>query len=169
MENRDTEILERVSETTNTKTGEFNGSALTPKLCGWHLQFLIRYGFENRDKVMKSFVKFLNSGDPEDKFYQTPGDCVLCGEVYGHPKFPNKSGIFTSPVVSVERLKLDFALGKRHDLLCATTESGNHYYFYSDDCSTHMTLMLDHMKNRGKLSRWPGRYLERKEWGKCYL
>ena len=169
MENRDTERLEGISKMTAASMEKSDELEWTPRLCGWQLQFLIHYGFKNRDRVMNSFVKFLKSDDPEDNLYKVPGDCVLCGEVYGHPEFPNESGIFTSPVLSIERLKLDFALGKRHDLLCATTESGTHYYFYSDVCSAHMMLMLEHMKNRGKLSKWPGRYLARKEWGKCYL
>jgi hypothetical protein len=86
---------------------------------------------------------------------------MLGGEVFGREGFNDGDEIFTSNIKSVERVERGYQNGVPHDLMCATTNSGSKYYFYSDDHNGYMFLMLGDIINAGELSQSSNYYLKR--------
>ena len=121
-----------------------------PILKEWELYFDRDDGYENRTKVVEAFTNFWSK--PWIKELGIPGKCVLGGKVFQSESFKDGDEIFTSSVKFVEKISFDNICGVRHDLICATTASGSKYYFYSDDHSGLMFLMLGDMIHLGRIS-----------------
>lgn len=138
-----------------------------PRLCLWELFFEVENGFDNRERVMREVVRFLN--DDEADSLKLSGKCLLGGEVYGHENFSRGEGIFTSPVVSIEKVTKGYCFDKKHDMLCAKTKSGSRYYFYSDNRNGFMNCMLTDTMKHGRPSKRHGKYLPKKLWKEYFL
>lgn len=119
-----------------------------PRMNKWSLYFKEAYGLENRDKVVREFVDFWQNS-AMDKI-EIPGKCTLGGRVYGREGFRDGDPIFTSNIKCIERVERGSRHGQPHDFMCATTESGSKYYFYSDEYDAGMFMMIgDLIHTRG--------------------
>lgn len=105
---------------------------------------------EENERIMKSVIDFYKNG--EEDSVQVPGPCLISGRVYGRKGAPDGTRISTSKIVSIERIERHNDTGTPHDLMCATTKSGSKYYFYTDECSGNMALVLGEMIHTGKLN-----------------
>ena len=137
------------------------GVIYEPVLKNWEIFFAKEDGVENRDNIAKAFARFLVAS--KDDVMKIPGMCFLGGTVFGRGcEYGND--ILTPHVSSVERVKRGSheVHGHAHDLICATTESGSKYYFYSDENNPWMSLMLSDIIRLGKLNTENEYYLNKK-------
>lgn len=95
---------------------------------------------EENVKSLRVFANFWENVNEDE--LEMPDDMILSGEIYGHERFPDGSKINTSKVKSVKRVERNTIHGVPHDLMCATTQSGSEYHFYSDGWEAHMGLLL---------------------------
>ena len=98
-------------------------------------------GYTGRnEKIIKEFANFFV--ERNKKKLDITGHIALYGDVYGRKGFKDGDNIHTSDVVSFERINRGDLNGGPRDLMCANTESGSKYFFYSDDHSADMFLIL---------------------------
>lgn len=132
-----------------TETKEVTNMAYNPMIKEWELYFEKVNGYDNRTAVAKAFEKFL--GDPVADKLEIPGKCILGGKVFGLKGFNDGTEIFTPDIKSMERIERSNRDVPLHDLICATTVSGSKYYFYLDEYSLCMFMMLEDLLHTGKL------------------
>lgn len=130
-----------------------------PMINSWQFYFELTDGYDNRARVIESFMKFLD--DPQANKLVMPGKCMLGGNVVGREGFNDGDEIFTSKIKSIEMVKRIEQGSFRNYLLCAITESHSRYYFYSNQLNAHMFLMLGDMANLGQLNRSRYYYIKR--------
>lgn len=94
----------------------------------------------NAKHAIKTFADFLTERK-NDKL-EVVDSVILRGDVYGRKGFDDGENIHTSNIVSFERINRGTLNGIPRDVICATTESGSKYFFYSDDHSASMFLLL---------------------------
>ena len=116
-----------------------------PILTEWELYFDTANGYENRYAVIQAFLDFW--GRTSTKKFNIPGKCLLGGK-----NEHGKEMIVESDVEIMERVGVETNNGAKHDLICATTADGEKYYFYSDEISGYMILMLADLMNLGALN-----------------
>ena len=139
----------------------------SPILKAWELYFNEGDGLDNRSEVVKDFADFWEK--TEAKELKLPGKCMLGGKVYGRKGFNDGDEVFTSYIVSIERLEHGDNFGVPHDTMCATTISGSKYYLYSDEHNAHMALMLGDMIHTGGLNPRRYHYISKKFHGSNLL
>lgn len=133
-----------------------------PMIDEWGLFFDTANGYDNRFDVVKAFTDFW--GRTSTKRLTVPGKCQLGGRLGG----TGTEKVFDSEIESIERL--DSCNGRaRRDLMCATTVSGKKYYFYSDEVSGYMSLMLSDILNLGVLNPRRYYYLGHRYYGTHYI
>ena len=129
-----------------------------PKLTDWGMFFEEKHGRANRLKVLHDFVEFLK--DPEATTMTVDGNYMLGGIVTGHKRLIDNKEIFTSDVLSLEKIEVSRDRTAPHDLLCATTINGTKYYFYTDHSSKYIRNLLgDYLINDGKIDETPELYI----------
>ena len=110
---------------------------------------------------MRAFTDFWK--DTDKNFLEIPGKCLLGGLVYGQKDYKDGNEIFTKDVISVERTKRSKdTFGIPHDLMCAITEDGEKYYFYSNGHNPYMMLLIGGILRSGQLVPSPGFYFDKK-------
>jgi len=122
--------------------GEEFAEDAKPLLRKWEFRFPKRIADPRGNSlgVTKSFCDFLEARSLGK--LDVVGEVVLNGDVYGRKGFDDGDNIITSGIVSFERINKGNLNGVPRDLMCANTESGSKYYFYSDDHSASMFLLL---------------------------
>lgn len=149
------------------ETKEVTNMMYNPMIKKWGLYFDRANGYDNRATIVKAFADFFeNTG--EEKL-EIPGKCVLGGKVYGRYGFKDGNEILTSNIQSVERIERGDCNGVPHDLMCATIGSGSKYYFYSDEHSAYMFMLLGDMIHTGKLNQEPYHYLSLAFFGSQFI
>ncbi|MBR3233485.1 hypothetical protein IKG12_01310 [Candidatus Saccharibacteria bacterium] len=130
-----------------------------PMITEWELYFNRADGYDNRATVAKAFANFWKELEV-DKL-EISGKCRLGGRVFGREGFNDGDEILTSNVRFIERVERGDCGGVQHDLMCATTASGNKYFFYSNDYNVYMFLMLGDLLRTGELNSYRNYYLKR--------
>lgn len=119
----------------------------TSQLKDWSPLFYEKDGASNRELAMKDFYRIWNN--PSIKEVKLRGKLVLGGELYGCHGHRNGE-IFTTPyITSIRRLTHGEPRTNRfpRDILVATTNDGENYYFNSDQFDLNMALMIWYIEN----------------------
>ena len=124
----------------------------------WFLCFKFKHGHDNRDTVMRSFMNFYSN--PDKEMWIPPGRCMLGGRVYGSDLFPDKTPIMTSRIQMIVKAdKTEVFFGSLRVLFKAITGSDREYFFYSDEKSPFMFIMMGDLTHLNMLSKKPDRYI----------
>ncbi len=124
----------------------------------WQLFFKKVDGKENRSTIVDTFADYYVANRMDT--YEVPGNCIMGGRIYGHGGFPDGTMMFTASIETIERVNISMAKGVRDDLLCATTELGEKYYFFADEPSPLMGLLFKDSLHGGLLNDEDGYYVE---------
>ena len=136
-----------------------------PLIKGYELYFRKEDGLENRLAIIATFARFWQDSSIDE--IEIAGRCMLGGLVFGHDHFDDWSEILTSSIKTIRRVergeKRVKLIGMRigRDLMCATTKSGNEYFFYSTNLCIYMARMLADIVYHGEIEETPGFYLKR--------
>ncbi len=145
------------------ETKEFADMTHNPMVKEWGLYFYEANGYDNRLTVAKAFTDFWDNSSA-DKL-EIPGKCTLGGKVFGHEKFNDGEEIFTSDIISIERIERGYVNGITNDLLRVTTVSGSKYHIYSINYNAYMFLMMGDLIHLGELN--PSRHYYLKPEYRC--
>ena len=138
-----------------------NDMANMIRLKDWGLLFFAIDGFENRDVIARQFAGFWNN--PKVSKIFIAGKCQMTGKIVDYSGQTNGCAIrIPKDVQFFERVKSEDSVvdNPPHELMCATTVSGEKYYFYSDDHSSPMAWMLADMIYLGELNHRPRIYTD---------
>ena len=124
----------------------------THQLKNWVPLFLKEDGTENRNLAMKDFYRIWKN--PLIKEVQLRGKLVLGGELYGYHGHHNGETFTTSYVTSIKRLTHGEPCANRfpRDVMCATTDTGETFFFNSDQFSLCVAVLLWDLENGNPLS-----------------
>ena len=139
-----------------------------PVLKFWQLYFEKADGYENRQKIVTRFAKFWK--DRREIELDVPGKCKLGGYISGHPDFRDGDNYFTvADVKTIKRVDRECICGIPHDLMVATTTTGEKISFYSDDDNVYMFMMLSDLIHGRGLNESPFHYLAPTQRGKNFI
>lgn len=153
--------VERINELMGNET-----VVAKPLLVDWGILFKFSDGLENREDIMRCFLKLWNRDCDQVCFI---GKCYFSGSVYGRKGFEDGAVIRTSPITTIERIEKRDENGIPNDLMCATTGSGSKYYFYSGNHDAYTFLMLGDLIHTGNLNSRRYYYLSRLFLGSDFL
>ena len=125
----------------------------TPQLKDWIPLFYEKDGIKNRELAVKDFYRIWNNSFIKE--IQLRGKLVLGGELYGCHGHRNGK-MFTTPyITSIKRLAHGRPCTNRFpkDVLCATTNTGETYFFNSDNFDLNMSLLLWDVENGNPLNK----------------
>ena len=118
----------------------------------WQFFFFEKDGRDNRLNVVKAIAEFWTDSSI-DKL-DVSGKCLFGGMISRKSDLELvELEIFPSYVKVIERIKRHNSSGVSHDLMRATTKSGDRYDFYSDTYNNYMALLLGDFLHIGKLDR----------------
>lgn len=124
----------------------------------WFLCFKFKYGAENREVVLRSFMNFL--ANPGKEMWIPPGHCMLGGNLYGSDLYSDDTQVVTSEITSITKVsKTKRVFGLSRTLFKATTETESEYFFWSDEESPYMFIMKGDLTYLNLLSSQAGRYV----------
>ena len=124
----------------------------THQLKDWVPLFLAKDGEQNRDLAMHDFYRIWKN--PLLKEVHLRGKLMLGGNIYGYRGCCNGDLFTTSYVTSIKRLTHGEPHSNRfpRDILLATTDTGEMFFFNSDQFHFCVAAMLWDMENGNPLS-----------------
>ncbi len=146
-------------KTMNSTKVEEMISAFRPMLKGWEIKFLDN-DIKEAEKILITFSELLKG---KEEHFDTDGNFVMVGHVYGRVGFKDGVSIHTSDVMSIDTVdwtpdKKDWFSGEytpeelecflHMRIFCATTASGSKYYFVSEELSPKMFILLGAVSNK---------------------
>ena len=125
----------------------------TPQLKDWAPLFYEKDGAKNRELALKDFYRIWNNSSLKE--VQLRGKLMLGGELYGRHGHRNGDIFTTSYITSIKRLTHGKPCSNRfpRDILSATTNTGETYYFNSDQFNLTVALLLWDIENGDPLNR----------------
>ncbi|MBR3263834.1 hypothetical protein IKF94_01195 [Candidatus Saccharibacteria bacterium] len=134
------------------------------RITNWQLYFRKEDGLANRFNAVSAFAYFWDTfSEPllvvQEKF-------IIGGTLVGRE---DKADFYTPHIVCIERLKHEFKGDLAHDLMRAVTAYDDEFYFYSDDHTPEMRMMLGDMLTFHELNDAPGFYISRKHYNSLYI
>lgn len=123
----------------------------TQQLKDWSPLFYKKDGAENRELAANDFYRFWADSSIEE--IQLSGKMVLVGELYGRHCHRNGDSYITPYITSVKRLTHGKPCVNRfsRDIMCATTDTDETFFFNSDQFSLIMTLIVWDLENGNSL------------------
>lgn len=114
----------------------------TQQLKEWSPLFFKKDGDKNRELALKDLYRIWSDSSVEE--IQMSGKMVLVGELYGRRCHRNGDPTITPYITSIKRLTHGKPCANRfpRDILCATTENGEDYFFNSDQFSLVLALII---------------------------
>ena len=125
----------------------------TAQLKDWLLLFEKEDGLENRELAMEDFYRIWNN--PQIKQVQIRGKLKRGGEIYGCHGSHNGDQMVTSYITSIKRLTHGEPRANRfpRDIMCATTDTGEVYFFNSDQFHLCAAILFWDMANGNPLEK----------------
>ncbi len=125
----------------------------TAQLKDWLLLFEKEDGLENRELAMEDFYRIWNN--PRIKEVQIRGKLKMGGEIYGCHGCHNGDQMITSYITSIKRLTHGEPRANRfpRDIMCATTDTGEVYFFNSDQFHLCAAILFWDMANGNPLEK----------------
>ena len=136
-------------------------------ITNWQFYFEGKDGIDNKFNAISSFSNFWNIFG--EKMLVVSEKFVIGGNlINGLDDIGERENIFfTSRIAAIERVKHQFKGDLSHDLFRAVTDTGEEYYFFSDEHTPEMKIMIGEMLSAHQLPAYsafcpqpdiPGKY-----------
>ncbi len=113
----------------------------------WQLYFEEKDGIDNKFNVMSTFSNFWN--EFSSKIVIFPEKFVIGGIID-----PDGELFLTGHITCIQRVKHQFKGDLAHDLFRAVAISGEEYFFYSDEYTPEMRIMIGDMLSFHQLTSY---------------